>query len=212
VNDQKQFGYVSVIGFSYLYPLIDLLESLLDLKGTPNEVQASSKENGYASAIIVLCVLMVESAVARAKYDMKADSPKSALQFMKLNFPGYSGLPVLQELFVARDAIVHNHLWQATITWTREQHMLLGSAEKWEGSGDAKLDSVMDPDTRKTRLLGINLFPTRIARDDALIVIKKSAEVLQFIEENASRYVNVSNQDVEFRGQLVGYLDLVSSL
>jgi len=212
MNDEKQFGYVSVIGFSYLYPLIDLLESLLALKGTPNEVQASSKENGYASAIIVLCVLVVESAIARAKYDMKVDIPKSALQFMELHFPNYSGLSVLKELFVARDAIVHNHLWQATITWTPDRHMKLGAAEKWEGSGDAKLESVMDPETRKTRLLGINLFPTRIARDDALTVIKKSAEILQFIEENASRYVNVSNQDVEFRDQLVGYLELVSSL
>ena len=210
--DQTGTGYVSVIGFSYLYPLIDLLDKLLRLEGSPNEVQASSQENGYASAIIVLSVLMVESAIARAKCDMKIEKPKSALQFMRSRFSQYPGLPILEELFVIRDAIVHNHLWQARITWTQNWDMKLQSAEKWEGSWDSKLSLVLDPETRKTKILGLNLFPTRIAKDDAILVIKRAAEILQFIEANGSPLVDVSDQDVEFRGHLVSFVDLVSSL
>jgi hypothetical protein len=212
VTNQREFGYVSVIGFSYLYPLMDLLDKLLLLEGSPNEVQASERENGYASAIIVMSVLMVESAIARVKLDMNVTKPKSALQFMKSKFQHYAGLPILEELFVIRDAIVHNHLWQAKITWDQNRDMKLLSAAKWEGSGDTKLSSVLDPNTRRTKILGLNLFPTRIAKDDAILVMRKSTEILHYIEVNGSNLVDVSNQYVEFRGQLVGFLDLVSSL
>ena len=212
MTSESGFGYLSVIGFSYLYPVTELLDDLLALEGSPNEVHASPRENGYASATIVLSVLMVESAIARVKYDMKLETPRSALQFMKSTFPLYPGLEALEEIFVIRDAIVHNHLWQAQITWTEDWDMKLLSAVKWEGSGDSKLEAVLDAKTRKTKLLGLNLFPTRIAKVDAILVIKQTADTLKFLEANGSPLVNVGSQDVEFRGRLVGYLDLVSSL
>ena len=212
MTKRNDYGYVSAIGFSFLYPIMDLLDKLLDLKGTPCEVQASQRENGLASAIIVLSVLMVESAIARVKFDEDITTPRSSLKFMQSRFPDFSGLPILQELFVIRDAIVHNHLWQAKIAWDKDMDLRLLSAVKWEGSGDSKLSDVIDGSTRKTKILGLNLFPTRIAKEDAILVLKQSAEILQFIEENGSKLVNVSNQDVMFRGHLVEYLDLVSSL
>jgi hypothetical protein len=192
--------------------MMDLLDKLLDLKGTPNEVQASQRENGLASAIIVLSVLMVESAIARVKFDEDTTTPRSSLKFMQSRFPDFSGRTILEELFVIRDAIVHNHLWQAKITWDIDMDMKLLAAEKWEGSGDSKLSAVIDTNTRKSKILGLNLFPTRIAKEDAIQVLKQSTGILQYIEENGSKLVNVSNQNVEFRGQLVEYLDLVSSL
>ena len=53
-------SYIPIIGNSMLYPIIDLFEKIEDVKG-PNEVQASSYENGYSAAIILLSYVMLES-------------------------------------------------------------------------------------------------------------------------------------------------------
>jgi len=102
------------VGFRYLYPIASLLEQLLSLENrNPNEVQASTLENGYSCSIIVMCGLMIESAIARVKFDQDIEDPKSALQYVKVYFPEYERFDELEELFVIRDAIVHNHIWEA---------------------------------------------------------------------------------------------------
>jgi hypothetical protein len=68
-------GYLSIIGMSYLHPVTSLLEILEDSSPRgPNEVQASSYENGYSAAIIVLTVLLLESVLSRTQY-MRGDKP-----------------------------------------------------------------------------------------------------------------------------------------
>src|SRR3989344_8539750 len=81
--------YVSVIGTSYLYPIASLLDALLvfEPKG-PNEVQASSVENGYSAAIIVLTVLMIESFINRAQYLFAQTSgPRNPYDFVRYCYP-----------------------------------------------------------------------------------------------------------------------------
>src|SRR4030066_1748971 len=106
-------GYISVIGTSYLHPITTLLDALdsHNPKG-PNDVQSSTFENGYSASIIVLTVLLIESAISRTQYIMGNKTPKKPIDFVRETYPT-SGFPdKLEELFVTRDAIVHNHLWE----------------------------------------------------------------------------------------------------
>ena len=53
-------GYVSVIGVALGQPVVP-----------PNEVQTSQRENGYAMGIVVIAVLLLESALHRTCYVRK---------------------------------------------------------------------------------------------------------------------------------------------
>src|SRR3989344_848989 len=102
--------YVSVIGTSYLFPIASLLDALLDLDPSgANEVQTSSKENGYSVAIIVLAVLMVESFVNRAQY-LSPQAPRShnPFEFVRFRYPHSEWADKVRELSVVRDVIAHN--------------------------------------------------------------------------------------------------------
>jgi hypothetical protein len=206
-------GYVSVIGINYLHPLSSLLESLesLNPKG-PNEVQASPLENGYSVAIIVLAVLLLESAINRTQYVRGEKPPKKPVNFVRATYPTSAFGDKLEELFVVRDVIVHNHLWEAQITWDEQMTMGLVSANREEGYGDKKFDKVLNPAERKTRQLGLNLFPTRICRTDAVLVLKNVVEFLLFLENGDRRYIYISPQPVKFKGNMVNFTDLVASL
>lgn len=210
MSEEKNYNYVSIIGFRYLEPISLLVEELFSLENrSPNEVQASHPENGLSSSIIVLTVFLLESAIARVKFDSKSPTPKSALSFMQRKFPEFKKTDELEELFVIRDSIVHNHIWEASFEWNDEAGMKLLAAELWEGSGDNKLKKVIDESSRRTRLLGLNLFPTRISTTDAAIVLREALSILLFIEENGSPLINPSNQYVKFRGRLVSFEELV---
>jgi hypothetical protein len=65
----QPFGYVSVIGFSLLEAMVDLVGRLeANPPIPPNEVQPSQLENGYSAGIIVLAAAVVESALNRTRY------------------------------------------------------------------------------------------------------------------------------------------------
>ncbi len=210
---QQPEGYISIIGFSYLSPIVRLLETLesLDSKG-PNPVQASPLENGYSTAIIILTMLLVESAIARTQYVLGEKPPKKALEFVRKTFVSSDFVDQLEELFVVRDVIAHNHVWEAEFIWDDQFGMKLISAALEKGYGDKKYAKVFDSATRKTRRLGINLFPTRICREDAIAVLKNAVEFLRFLERLDRRYVYISPQQVNFRGRPRPFVDLVLSL
>lgn len=206
--------YVSVLALSYLHPISSLLEALesLDLKG-PNEVQASSLENGYAVSIIILAVLLLESAILRTQY-IRGERPskKPVVDFVRSAYPVTGLADDLEELFVVRDVIAHNHLWETQFVWDEQAGMKLVSTKLREGSGDKKFNKVLNPKERKTRQLGVNLFPTRICRADAAIVLKKVMEFLLFLEGKDRRYIYISPQPVKIGGKIVLFTELIANL
>jgi hypothetical protein len=206
-------GYVSVIGTSYLFPIADLLGELnsLNTKG-PNEVQASPRENGYSTAIIILTVLLLESAISRTQYVRGEKPPKKPLEFIKNNYPGSGYSESLEELFVLRDVIAHNHLWEAKFYWDENMGMKLLAAGIIEGYGDTKFKKVRNSTSRMTRLLNLNLFPTRICRSDCITVLKNATEFLLFLEDKDRNYIYLSPQYVMYLGKLRPFVDIVNEL
>jgi hypothetical protein len=108
-------GYVSTIGFQLIQPMLDLIEELGDGKvGYPNEVQTSVWENGYSAAIVVLSALILESAANRIRYLRKDTGGKPAPDYLRGLLGDDLGARI-DEVFVARDVVAHNHMWEGQI-------------------------------------------------------------------------------------------------
>lgn len=206
--------YVSVIGTSYLYPIASLLDALYKFqpKG-PNEVQASSPENGYSVAIIILTVLMIESFVNRAKYLYSVTAKRRELyRFVQSRYPDSGWGEKIKELSALRDIIAHNHLWEARYGWSEEIDMKLLESKKLMGYGDSKFDEVAESGSRLTRLLRLNIFPTRISFSDVKVVLKTAVGFLLFLEEQDHRILHFSLERVRYQGKLRMFVDVVNGL
>jgi len=86
--------------------------------------------------------------------------------------------------------------------------MKFGSIDDRIG-GDDKFDRVIDTKKRKTRSLGINLFPTRINREDVIIVLKEVLDFLLYIENKDRNYVYITPQFLLIDNTPVSFVDYV---
>jgi len=208
--------YLSVIGCNLLIPIVKLLESLrLSGVRSVNEVQTSPYENGHAVVIILLSIVFLESVLNRTRSIMGEalqEKKDNVIEFFNRNFPD-SGLDEkLVELFVIRDVIVHNHIWSAKIGWGKEKTLKLISSSLSEGYGDRKYTSIIEKQERNTKLLKLNVFPTRICWSDIIIVLKIVKDALLFLEKRDRRYVYISEEFVEYNSKPIKFLDLVDNL
>jgi len=105
-------GYISVVGPALIEPLIDLIEKLERRPAVrPNEVQTAQRENGYSCAIVVLSVILFESALNRTAY-VRGERGNGPDYFMEIS-PDKNISTEIEEIFALRNVIAHNHLWEA---------------------------------------------------------------------------------------------------
>jgi len=208
---QTTDNYVSVLFGSLLQPIVDLFD-LMEQKGPtgPNDVQAPRDENGYSVSIAVLVALVIESACNRVRYVLGDADRKSAVQTLTdLSAGGLAD--DVEELFVLRDAIAHNHIWEATVAGDDTKGLALISATLRAGYGDDKFNRTVDLQTRQTRRLQLDVFPNRIHRKTAIVAIQKCAEVLRFLENKDTKFVSIE-PNVVWRSQLVGFYNWANGL
>lgn len=208
--------YVSVIGLSLCGPLIRLIEDLESGKfPPPTVVQASNRENGLSTAVVVLAVTVMESALNRTRY-VRRNRPKR-----KESSPDYFGRVVakpdlaadLEEAIAVRDAIVHNHLWWAWIGEGPDGHLQFwGRPRLREGYGDQRFRKVRKRGTRVTRRLGLNLFPSRIDRSNARIAVKTVARCLRALESKKREYFPIQDYPFEFQGSNLTFYEIADRL
>jgi len=205
-------NYVSVLFASLLQPIVDLFNLMEQHqpKG-PNEVQASRGENGYACSMVVLTVLVIESVCNRVRYVRGDVDRKGAVQTLRELKAGGLADDV-EELFVLRDVIAHNHLWEATIADDDTKGLALVSAAKRPGYGDDKFDRTVDLETRQTRRLHLDVFPNRIHRQTAIVVLQKCVEILRFLENSDIKFVGSTDPHVIWQLQPVAFYKWVDEL
>ncbi len=119
---------VSVIGINLLEAIVQFVEMLESTKLVePGEVQAGPQENGFSCAIVTLCALVMESAINRTRYVRGeiCDDDSVDKYFRKVTLHAELAEDI-DEVVAVRDAIVHNHLWEADIYWDEKTNSSLG--------------------------------------------------------------------------------------
>ena len=139
----------------------------------------------------MLAALIVESALNRTRYVRSEHQRETAIDTLKRLGAGDLASDI-EEVFVLRDIVAHNHVWLATIRWDVDSGMVLDSAEKVASYGDQKFSRVVDPTTRLTHRLRLDAFPNRIHRATAVVALKKAVEVLRFLEGLISGSTSIS--------------------
>ena len=213
MSTTDQHDYVSAVFMHLLQPIADLCDRMLQLSsGEPNEVQTSPLENGYAISVIALAAFLLEGACGRARY-ISASHPKRSTPSSTLRDFGAKTLAEkIEEIFVVRDAIAHAHLWKAKILWTQNDLRFAEPPARVPGYGDTKFDKVVDLNSRTTRQLKLDVFPNRIHRRTAIIVLKESSNALQFLESKGRHFVYLTPKDVSVGGKLIPFYQWVREL
>jgi hypothetical protein len=214
MSTAQEHDYVSAVFVHLLQPIADLCHRMLRLSsGEPNEVQTSPRENGYAISTVALTAFLLEGACARARYissccQEERYSPASTLR----NLGEKVLADRIEEIFVVRDAIAHAHLWTAKISWDQNALRFKGPPVRLPGYGDRKFEKLVEPDSRTTRQLKLDVFPTRIHRQTAIIALKECAEALHFLESKNRDFVYLTPQHVLFAGKLIPFYRWIREL
>lgn len=209
----EKHDYVSAVFVHLLQPIATLCDHMLQLPSAePNEVQTASRENGFAISIIGLAAFLLEGACARARYvsNSKKSRVSAANTFRDLGEKSTGDK--VEEIFVVRDAIAHSHLWTAKISWTENDLHFVEPPTRLPGFGDDKFQNNVDLTSRMTRRLKLHVFPTRIDRETALIVMKQTAAALKILESKDRRFVYLTPQHVAFASKLVPFYDWIAQI
>ena len=171
---------------------------------SPNEVQASVVENGYALSIVALSAFVMEGACGRANYVAKRPSRSSVVSTLR-HFGAGALADDITEVFVVRDAIAHAHLWTADVAAEQGTLKFRSFPTLLQGYGDQKFRSLVDMHTRTTRRLKLDVFPPRIHRLTAFTVVQKTAEGLAHLESVDPLFVYLTPVHIEVGTKLVPF-------
>lgn len=208
---------VSIIGTSLLQPIADLIYQALKHKvGLEEEVRAHYYDNTYSISVILLLVVMVESYMSRARYLLMKSDPEigeiigSTHSRIGKYFPDFQNAEELAEIFVARDVIAHNHVWETKYDWATEE--LIHETPFLDKKKEAKYVNAVDSLTKRTKLLGLNVVPSKISRRDAVIVLDVVLKTLLFLENQGLQYCSISCCNVTFGGKAMSFNEVVKAL
>jgi hypothetical protein len=207
---------VSILGSSYFQPVANLIERWNAFPHhRPNKVQSGFYESGYASSVILLLVAMFESYVVRLRFvqgSKVSASARTALDVVLAVFPRLRHRKALIDVYVLRDSIFHNHLWEIEYSWGGSPTMVMHAASKHPEFGDKKYTARVNPRTRRTRALGVNVVPTRVDRRDVLKVFDTIWKTLLIFEAQGRFQCYVSHENVRFAGKTELFHNVVGQL
>ena len=207
---------VSILGSSYSQPIADLIDRWFSkTRPKSNSVQSGYHEHGYAASVTLLLVAMLESYIVRVRYIQRSkikENIRSALDLLLYLYPHLSNRKALTDIYVLRDTIFHNHLWEIEYSFGGSPDMVLHNALKDPAFGDTKYSDRVNPNTRRTKALGLSVVPTRVDRRDVHKVFKTVWKILLFLEKKDMNQCYVSIMRVGFRGKLILFSDLIAHL
>jgi hypothetical protein len=204
--------YVTAIFGHLVEPIFQLYQKLIGRhRSKPNEVQTSLIENGYAISIVTLSAFLIESVCGRACFVKRISRRMSAAAVVR-SFGDPNLASDVEEVFVARDAAAHAHLWVAKVAWKGGDLVFVRRPRKLPQYGDPKFRRVVDMKTRTTRRLGLDVFPTRIHRHTAVVSLKQAVRVLRFFEGLDRNIAYLSPTHVFVNGKATLFFKWVDSL
>lgn len=202
-----------------MQPICTLVEKLLALPISEDEVTSHHPdERGYATSICVLLAIMTESFIMRARYlnlEDPSSSERNISKFIGTRYPDLTKTTELIEVFILRDTIAHNHLWEIESTsntniWTElMKKEITPLTSHW---ADKKYELFVNTDNGTTKKLKLHVIPTQINRTDMLKVLKTVVETLSQIDNKENFSLGFSNNYVIFRDDYINFLQVANSL
>lgn len=179
---------ITVNGMAFLQPILDLTASLLRIQPQKLAVGRTSRsENDYAVSVVLLLVVAFESFVGRVSY-LQSHLPDGIPRKRNICIPDYIAAlsksyrlkNSLTEVFILRDAIAHGHIWELEVSDHQTNHKVLGS-KLLPDYGDKKHTLVINPKTRKSSTLTLNLVPRAVGIRDVRKVFDVVYRTLKFL-------------------------------
>ena len=210
---KKNQTIVSILGSSYFQPIANLVDRWFT-KAHPktNSVQSGYYEHGYAASVIILLIAMFESYIVRVRYLNSSAVPedvRSAIYVLKNVYPKFRCFKALTDVYVLRDVLFHNHLWEIDFSWGGPQGMLKNNASLHPSFGDKKYRNRVNQKSLRTKAIGLSVIPTKVNRTDARKVFQTIWKCLLFLENKDFNQCSVSHTHVWYRKKNILFGDLI---
>jgi hypothetical protein len=82
------------------------------------------------------------------------------------------------EIYILRDIIIHNHLWEMEFTW--EDNGISVTTAKKRSTGDTKYSQSVDVNTRQTKVLGLTINPIKVGKLEITSVLQAVRKIGSF--------------------------------
>ncbi len=201
---------ISIAGGGYTRSIADLVFQLTRCKRDASYPDTPlSSEVNYSTVLILLLVLMAESYLARVRHFDKTTDAKIK-KWATTYLASLDGCKRLAnrfgEVYLLRNAIVHNHVFEYEHVWSssgayRDRKFKIDTS--WQGERGATayskyvdIKKFVEP---KTKLLGLRVTPTRMGREDALIVFETIYQVLQQLHKKKHLDISIDNLYVRYQ-------------
>ena len=214
--DKSKANYISVFGQRLVEPIFTLLHRLsAEPYAGVNEVQTGGRENGYSVSVCLLLVVLLESMLVRARsvtLTKRSGNDRHPLDFLKSAYPDCPLLADVEEVFVLRDVIAHNHIWHVQFAQDPDNWMKLVERELDEASGDKKFEKVVDVTVGTTKRLKLKVIPTQIDRYDVATVLKVVLAIIRFIDDRENGQLAIWNLNGLFGKDILDMWEVAQQL
>lgn len=206
--------YCSVIAGNYFRPLLLLLEKLVEREREGLEgIIANQFETDWSISAILIDAVMLECWLGWVRFhkDVQAPETRSALRFYRYLQTQHEGmLPDIDEIFVIRDVVAHNHIWNIDYEWG-DDGTTLRSLTHVEG-GDRKFLEALTFESGTSVEMALHLIPSIIDRTDVFKVVCRTVNaMIGLVDLNLLLPQSLTDQG-GFKGRRITLRDLPSML
>jgi hypothetical protein len=154
---------------------------------------------------------MVESFVRRACLILDHDPYSNALEYIDKAFSDYGRKDCIEEIFVLRDVVAHNHLWSMNISWNHSGQMTIHDVDHRAG-GDKKYRRVINKKTGRTKQLKMRLRPTSVCFEEAFIVMHEAYKFFEYLETTDSRIISLDAIIFEYNENVYRFREFIKEV
>lgn len=120
------------------------------------------------------------------------------------NFPYVNEI---MEIYILRDIIIHNHLWEMEFTW--ENNGISVTTAKNRSTGDTKYSQSVDVNTRQTKVLGLTVNPIKVGKLQVTSILQAVWKILLFLEQQDRNQCYVSAAHSRYKGKMVRFGEVI---
>lgn len=215
-DDKAIPDIVTIIGSSYFQPIADLVAKLITIEqcSIGNPSGAGWRENGYAASISILLVALLESFVARLRFcrNDELPGPANVPDLLFHMFPDLPNYDELKDVFLVRNIILHNHVWNIDVRNSPDSAPTLKTPHDLKTNTNKNHAELVDQSKRKTKFMNLNASPTSIDRGDVFKIFNSVWNTLQFMNGKDFRICPIPGGRVAFNKKEIEFPEIINEI